>query len=130
MRCRRGKPSGAGDAGRGERRRVEEQPSALGRGSEGRGRGGDGGVQDARRRDPPGGCGRRGDPLGRPADAAVLRGAAVALNTFSSDGSFLERFKDAGAAPDSGEPLNPKPFPRGTSRDPSLPLPHPPLSIL
>jgi hypothetical protein len=58
---------------------------------------------------PSGGGVRRGDPLGRPADAAVLRGAAAALNEFSSDGSFLERFKGSAEAAAAGARAEPSP---------------------
>ncbi|KAK9823428.1 hypothetical protein WJX72_002672 [[Myrmecia] bisecta] len=48
------------------------------------------------------------DPLGRQADAAILRGAAASLNQFSGDGSFLERFQQqaigAAAADATGAP--------------------------
>lgn len=57
-----------------------------------------GGGPDGRQR-------RRGDPLGRPGDAVVLRGAAAALNEFASDGSFLERFATGGEGGEgAGEP--------------------------
>lgn len=56
---------------------------------------------------PSGGGVRRGDPLGRPADAAVLRGAAAALNEYSSDGSFLERFKGSAEAAAAGAMQSP-----------------------
>lgn len=103
--CRRGKaPDRAGGRQSGDGP-DDDHPSTSGRGGPEEHRrsgrdelhrqwnGSDRGARDA-----PGGrggCGRRGDPLGRPADADVLRGAAVALNEFSNDGSFLDQFKGA-----------------------------------
>jgi hypothetical protein len=61
-------------------------------------------------------------------DPAILKGAAAALNTFSSDGSFMDSFQAQGKPAHPSEPQN---FTPGTS--PPAPLfvsPVSPVNVL